>query len=123
MGPIGPRGPGSPTSPCSPSNSHIDQLLQNAKLSETINNQYRLAEDNFAAACVFFYNGGTYKLDQAFVAFLKNNTYNIVIDSNNTPFHIEDLESFTNSVEWHETQVEEFIDGTMINMFYHNQQK
>ena len=36
------------------------------------------------------------------------------------PIKSEKLESFTNSVEWHETQVEEFIDGTMINMFYHN---
>jgi len=91
---------------------NIDQLLQNAKLSETINNQCRLAEDNFTAACVFFYNGGTFNLDQAFIAFLKNNTYNIVTDSNNTPFHIEDLESFTNSAVWHyENALSEYYEA------------
>ena len=36
------------------------------------------------------------------------------------PFKSERLESFSKDIMWNDATVEEFIDGTMINMFYHN---
>lgn len=38
------------------------------------------------------------------------------------PFKSEKLENFTKDIFWNEIAIEEFVDGTMINMFYHNEE-
>lgn len=38
------------------------------------------------------------------------------------PIKSEKLEQFTNNINWEDIEIEEFVDGTMINMFYYNEE-
>lgn len=69
----------------------------------TLNNQIRLLKEQYQETLVYYFNGGQFTITQELISFCQsllamNQTGTILIDDNNLPIEIEDLENFSNDL-------------------------
>lgn len=68
-----------------------------------LSNQKSSLLDEFEQSTLFFHNGGCFKINQILISFVTtlenlNQTSVVLIDQNNTPIHIEDLNKFKQDI-------------------------
>ena len=73
---------------------NLDQALSFANYQTVINQQRQLLKQKFIDDCVVAHNGGLFKLSPEFILAVENLKSNWVLDLNNNPVLIEDLDSF-----------------------------
>lgn len=84
--------------------SEFEKSFELANILTLAANQKRSLFEEFEQAVLYFYNGGTFKIDQQLISFLNALTsYNssntcVLIDSNNLPIEIEDIKSFLEKI-------------------------
>lgn len=69
----------------------------------TLNNQKRLLKEQYYENIVFYYNGGQFTITTDLISFCQslismNQTGTILIDDNDIPIEIEDLEQFSSDL-------------------------
>tara|TARA_B100001287_G_scaffold271552_1_gene272007 strand:+ start:813 stop:1163 length:351 start_codon:yes stop_codon:yes gene_type:complete len=86
----------------------MDERLQKAlefgNYTVTLNNQKKLLKEKFIDQCVFYTNGYKFKINQDLITYCKtlidlghiNDV--VLIDSNETPARIEDLQKFLDEI-------------------------
>jgi hypothetical protein len=82
----------------------MDERLQKAldvsNYMFTLNNQKRLLKEQYKENLVYYYNGGQFTITQELISFCQSlvamdQTGTILIDDNDLPVDIEDLEKFS----------------------------
>lgn len=82
----------------------IEKAFAVANYMATLSNQRRLILEEFNQKCVFYKNGGTFKVDPALINFTKTaidlgHTEDVAfIDSNNFPVVIDNVEDFFENI-------------------------
>ncbi len=81
----------------------LEKALEFSDHMITLNNQKRLLHEKFLENSVHYINGGKFSVTQVLLNFcntlLQNNqTETVLIDDNNTPIEIEDLQKFNDTL-------------------------
>lgn len=82
---------------------NLDKAFELANLMTVVNNQKSALLSEFEQSTLYFYNGGTFRIDQNFIAFitalkdLKQDSA-VLIDLNKHPIQIENLLKFREDV-------------------------
>lgn len=82
----------------------LEKALKFSNYMVTLNNQKRVLRENFKENSIFYFNGGQFTLTKDLITFVnmlveRDNTEDIVlIDDNETPICIENLENFLTDV-------------------------
>ena len=81
----------------------LSKALDISNYMITLNNQKRLLKEQYAENLIYYYNGGQFSVTQQLISFCqslvqKEQDETILIDDNNIPIQVNDLEDFTNSV-------------------------
>jgi|TARA_B100000035_G_scaffold87406_1_gene73414 hypothetical protein len=81
----------------------LEKALDISNYMVTLNNQTRLLKEQYSENLVYYFNGGQFSITQQLVSFCQSllslkQQSTILIDDNNIPIEVEDLESFTNSI-------------------------
>jgi hypothetical protein len=82
----------------------LEKALQFANFMVTLNNQKRSLREKYQTNCVFYQNGGTFTITKDLITFVKtlvdlNNTTDIVvIDDNELPIRIDNLNEFLSNI-------------------------
>jgi hypothetical protein len=90
----------------------VEKAFATANFMATLSNQRRIILEEYNQKLLHYVNGATFKIDYALISFVKTlielgNTSNVVlVDSNNFPMLVEDLESFLKSI------VDKYLDAT-----------
>ena len=77
----------------------LEKALEFSNYMVTLNNQRILIQEKFQEQSIHYFNGGKFQATQERIAFVQslislNQTSTILIDDNNIPVEIEDLELF-----------------------------
>lgn len=78
----------------------LEKALEFSNYMITLNNQRKLIQEKFQEQSVHYYNGGKFTVTKELVAFVQsliamNQTSTILIDDNDIPVEIEDLNKFS----------------------------
>ena len=81
----------------------LTKALDISNFMVTLNNQRRLLKEQYAENLIYYYNGGQFSITQQLISFcqsliMRDQEETILVDDNNTPVQIADLEDFTNSL-------------------------
>lgn len=82
----------------------LEKALDFSNYMVTLNNQKRILKEKFRESIVHYHKGGQFTVTKQLVTFVnllvdKDNTENIVlIDDNETPIMVEDLEKFLDDI-------------------------
>lgn len=77
----------------------LEKALDISNYMVTLNNQKRLLNEQYQENLVYYHNGGQFTITQELISFCQslitmNQTSTILIDDNNLPVEIENIESF-----------------------------
>ena len=77
----------------------LEKALEFANYRQTLANQKQILKDRCASQLNYAYNGGLFTIDNALISFIgifvnKGKKSMVVLDSNNSPIDIENLEEF-----------------------------
>jgi len=77
----------------------LEKALEFSNYMVTLNNQKRALKEKFYNECVFYDNGGTFTITKEMITFVKvlidkGNKDAVLIDDNDLPIRIENLEKF-----------------------------
>jgi len=78
----------------------LEKALDFSKYMITLNNQRKLINEKFQEQSIHYYQGGKFSVTRELVAFVQSllnmhQTQTILIDDNEIPIEIEDLEKFS----------------------------
>jgi hypothetical protein len=81
----------------------LEQALDFSNYMVTLNNQRRVIHEQFLETCVHYLNGGKFSITRDLITFcqtLRDNQQDsaILIDDNNSPVEVEDLQSFLDEI-------------------------
>ena len=81
----------------------LSKALDISNYMVTLNNQKRLLSEQYAENLIYYYNGAQFSITQQLISFCQSLVFNeqeetILVDDNNTPVEISDLQDFTNSI-------------------------
>lgn len=82
----------------------VEKAFATANFMATLSNQRRIIQEEYKQNLLHYKNGATFKIDYSLISFIKTlidlgNTENVVlVDSNNFPMIIENLESFLTEI-------------------------
>ncbi|NBP57205.1 hypothetical protein EBU71_11865, partial [bacterium] len=82
----------------------LEKALEFANFMVSLNNQKRSLKEKYYTDCVYYHNGGTFKITKELITFIKalldldNNEQVIVIDDNDLPIRIENLKHFLDDI-------------------------
>lgn len=82
---------------------NFEKAFELANLMTVVANQKLALLEEFEHSTLFFHNGGCFKANQSLISFLTslkdlNQTTAVLIDVNNLPIHVEDLEKFRKDI-------------------------
>ena len=69
----------------------------------TLNNQKRIAKEQFLESCVHYLNGGKFSINRELITFcstliLSNQESVVLIDDNDMPIEVQDLQTFLDDI-------------------------
>jgi len=82
----------------------IEKAFEVANYMATLSNQRRIILEEYNHSLIYYINGATFKLTPSLISFVKtlidigNNENVVLIDDNNFPALIEDLDAFLNNI-------------------------
>ena len=81
----------------------LEQALDISNLMITMNNQKRLLKEKYKENIIHYFNGGQFTVTQQIISFCQSllslgQTDTILIDDNDTPVKIEDLQLFADEL-------------------------
>lgn len=81
----------------------LEKALEFSNFMVTLNNQRRIIHEQFLENCIHYLNGGKFAVTRDLINFchtlLQNNQTNaVLIDDNNTPVEVENLEKFLEDI-------------------------
>lgn len=81
----------------------LEKALEFSNYMATLNNQKRIIREQFLESCVHYLNGGKFSVNRDLITFchtlLQNNqTGCVLIDDNDTPVNVEDLQKFLDDI-------------------------
>ena len=81
----------------------LEKALEFSNYMVTLNNQRRIIREQFLESCVHYLNGGKFSVNRDLITFchtlLQNDqTGAILIDDNDTPIEVEDLQQFLDNI-------------------------
>lgn len=82
---------------------NLEKTFEIADALMTIANQKRVLFEEYQQSLLYFYNGGTFKIDKDLICFLsllqsRNNQFCVLIDANKLPIEIEDISVFLTKI-------------------------
>lgn len=82
---------------------NLEKTFELANILTSISNQKRTLYEEYTQSLLYFYNGGTFKIDKDLISFLSvlksyNNESCVLIDANKIPVEIENIENFLSSI-------------------------
>ncbi len=82
---------------------NLEKAFELATSLVSISNQKRVLLEELEQSLLYFYNGGTFKIDKDLISFLSvlkslNNETCVLLDSNKLPIEIEDVTTFLMSI-------------------------
>ena len=95
----------------------LKQALDFSNYLTTLNNQIRAEKEKFSSSVICYHNGGIFTIDRSLINhlhFLKDiqRQIPIILDDNDTPIEIQDLNAFYDEViEKYFSALEKFNDG------------
>lgn len=83
--------------------SRLEQALEFSNYMTTLNNQKRIIREKFLENCIHYLNGGKFSVNRELITFChtliqSNQTSAILIDDNDTPVEVEDLQKFLEDI-------------------------
>lgn len=82
----------------------LEKALEFANFMVTLNNQKRTLKEKYHTNCVYYHNGGTFNISKSLITFIKtlidlgNKENIVVIDDNDLPVRVDDLEKFLSDI-------------------------
>ena len=82
----------------------LEKALDFSNYMVTLNNQKRLANEQYNQDLVHYYKGGQFTVSQDLISFCSSLLHNlsqdevVLVDDNNTPVEIESLEAFVTDI-------------------------
>jgi len=82
----------------------IEKAFETANYMATLSNQKRIIQEEFTQELVFYINGSTFQITTELICYVKtlidiNRTIDVIlIDSNNVPVLIDDIQQFFNDI-------------------------
>lgn len=82
----------------------LEKALEFSNYMVALNNQKRILKEQFKEKCVYYFNAGQFTITKELITFVnmlveKGNSEQIVlIDDNETPIMVENLENFLNDI-------------------------
>jgi len=81
----------------------LEKALEFSNYMITLNNQRKLIQEKFQEQSIYYYNGGKFAVTRDLIAFVQsltalNQTRTILIDDNDIPVEVEDLEKFATNL-------------------------
>jgi hypothetical protein len=82
----------------------IEKAFETANYMATLSNQKRIIKEEFDQQLVYYVNGGTFQITTELISYvktlidLKHTTNLVLIDSNNIPIAIGDIDEFLNKI-------------------------
>jgi hypothetical protein len=82
----------------------IEKAFETANYMATLSNQKRIIKEEFDQQLVYYINGGTFQITINLISYvktlidLKHTTPLILVDSNNIPIAIDDIDEFLNKI-------------------------
>ena len=69
----------------------------------TLNNQKRIAKEQFLESCVHYLNGGKFSINRELITFCStlissNQESTVLIDDNDMPIEVQDLQTFLDDI-------------------------
>ena len=82
---------------------NLEKSFELASSLMAISNQKRILFEEYDQSLLYFYNGGTFKIDKDLISFLNvlksyNNHSCVLIDANKLPIEIEDISTFLTTI-------------------------
>jgi len=81
----------------------LEKALEFSNYMVTLNNQRRVVREQFLENCVHYLNGGKFAVNRDLITFChtllqREQTSAILIDDNDTPIEVEDLQKFLDDI-------------------------
>lgn len=81
----------------------LEKALDFSNYMVTLNNQRRVIHEKFLENCVHYLNGGKFSVNRDLITFChtllqSDQTSAVIIDDNNTPVEVEDLQKFLDDI-------------------------
>jgi hypothetical protein len=81
----------------------LEKALDFSNYMVTLNNQRRIIHEQFIESCVHYLNGGKFSVNRDLITFCHtlikcDQTSAVIIDDNNTPVNVEDLQKFLDDI-------------------------
>lgn len=81
----------------------LEKALEFSNYMVTLNNQRRVIHEQFLETCVHYLNGGKFSVNRELITFChtmlqSDQTSAILIDDNDTPIEVEDLQQFHDDI-------------------------
>mgnify|MGYP001161530175 CR=1 FL=1 len=81
----------------------LEKALEFSNYMVTLNNQRRVIHEQFLESCVHYLNGGKFSINRDLITFChtlinSEQTSAILIDDNNTPIEVDDLQKFLDDI-------------------------
>tara|TARA_B110000503_G_scaffold142949_1_gene241782 strand:- start:11754 stop:12101 length:348 start_codon:yes stop_codon:yes gene_type:complete len=81
----------------------LEAALKFSNYMVTLNNQRRVIHEQFLENCVHYLNGGKFSVNKDLITFCqtlvtREQTSAILIDDNNTPIEVQDLNTFLDNI-------------------------
>lgn len=81
----------------------LEKALEFSNYMTTLNNQKRIIKEQFSEKCIHYLDGGKFTVDRNLITFChtliqNNQTSAVIIDDNDTPISVEDLQKFVDSI-------------------------
>lgn len=82
---------------------NLDKSFELASALTALSNQKRILYEEYQQSLLYFYNGGTFKINKELISFLNvlksnNNDTCVLIDDNSLPIEIENIANFLATV-------------------------
>jgi GMP synthase PP-ATPase subunit len=84
-------------------NTDFEKAFEISNLMAVVANQKKSLKEEFENSTLYFYNGGTFKIDQTIIAFvlslkMMDQTTAVIIDQNKLPIFIENINTFLSNI-------------------------
>jgi len=76
----------------------LKTALEQSDYMRTFQNQKRLLKEKFKKDCIIYYNGGMFVIDLQFISSVRNPITDIIIDENNIPVKIANMQDFCETI-------------------------